>query len=228
MVLSTKAILKQYPFYDYARPALQDEIFEAAQRVYVPEGQVLFDTGHVCEQIVLVGQGCIRVYSHADSGREVSLYLVNPGETCPINIMCVLLGKIAPATAVVAAPLEAITLPALSFQNWVDFEAEVRHFAIESMGDRLIDIIILVEDMVFNHLDIRLADFLRARFDAGQDEHPAVSMSEDEIALALGSTRQVVDRVLHDFMCHGAIKLEQGKIILQNNSLLKEISHYRN
>ena len=224
MDLTTKAILSRYPFYDQAPSSLQQEIFKAAEHVYVPAGHVLFATGNVCQQLVLLGQGCIRVFSQSNSGRQFTLYHVNPGETCPISIMCVLLGKLAPATAVVTSPLEAITLPALQFQNWVDNEPEVRLFAIESLGVRLADVILLVEEMVFNHLDIRLADFLCSRFGAGEEKHPVLSLSDNEIAQQLGSTSHVIRRVLQDFASNGAIKLGQGQITLQKASLLREIN----
>jgi CRP/FNR family transcriptional regulator len=223
MVTST-AILSRYSFYRHAAASLQQEIRMVSERVHVPKGQVLFDAGQECHQVVLVGKGCIRVCSKSSDGREVTLYQVNPGETCPTNLMCVLLGKLAPATAVVAAPLEAIVLPALQFQNWVDAEPEIRLFAIESIGDRLVDIIVLFEDMVFNHIDIRLAEFLHSHFSGTRENKPVITLSGKEIALQLGSTPHVISRLLEDFAAHGAISLDHGGIFLEDNKLLSQIS----
>jgi len=223
MNLTDEMILSRYPFFMRAPSALQQQILEVAQRVQVPAGTSLFKTGDVCQLIPLVGQGCIRVFSRSNSGREVTLYHVNPGDTCPISMMCVLLGKVAPASAMVTSTLKALTLPALQFQNWVDTEGEARLFAIESLGDRLADIILLVEEMVFNHIDIRLAEFLYTCFVTSQDENPILSLSEKEIALRLGVTQHVINRVLQDFASNGAIKIGQGKITLDKAALLKEI-----
>jgi CRP/FNR family transcriptional regulator len=218
-----KLMLSKYSFFGRVAPSLQEEICGAAEFVQIPEGGVLIQAGCVCEEIVLLGKGSLRVFAHSNSGREVTLYRVSVGETCPINMMSVLLGKPAPATAVADTPLEMITLPAMQFQDWVDDEAEVRRFAIESLGDRMADIILLVEEMVLNHFDIRLANFLSSRFGVSSDRHPVINLSEKEIALQLGSSQHVVSRVLHDFALHGAIKIDQRGITLRQASLLSDI-----
>ncbi len=225
MSLTVERILQNYPFYSQASAPMQEKIAAAGNLVSAPAGHFLFGKGDVCRQVVLVGSGNIRIFSLADSGREISLYHVTQGGTCPINIMCALLGTTTPAMAVVDAPLEAVTLPAEQFRSWVESEAVVRQFTIEAMGKRLVDVITLVEELVFKRVDIRLADFLAARFKAAATEPPTIAMTHEEIAIEIGTAREVVSRTLRDFLSQGAVELKRGKITLRDISRLHAIMH---
>lgn len=224
MKLTTQDIFSFYPFFQLSSADERGRILQAAQRLSVPKGQLLFDKGQACQQVVLVGEGSIRVFAMGDTGREISLYHVTRGLACPINIMCVLLGRSAPATAIVDTTLEVVTLPAAAFRNWVQTEEPVRRFAIEAMGDRLVDVITLVEELVFQHVDVRLADFLLANF-RSQPLQPIITMTHAEIAMELGSAREVITRILRDFTRRGLIKAERGRLTLLDEAGLQEVAN---
>ena len=45
-------------------------------------GALLLDEGGTCDPLVLVEKGSIRVFKRSEGGREISLYRVDPGESC--------------------------------------------------------------------------------------------------------------------------------------------------
>ena len=47
-----------------------------------PAGTFLFGVGDLCSSFLLLLEGTVRVYIGSDEGREMSLYRIEPGETC--------------------------------------------------------------------------------------------------------------------------------------------------
>lgn len=54
--------------------------------------QVLESTGkvNICNHIAFVTDGEIRVFKSSDSVREITLYAIDPGETCFLNASSIL------------------------------------------------------------------------------------------------------------------------------------------
>jgi hypothetical protein len=92
------AVLQCCKLYVEARESLRSEIEHAATFVRLRAGERLFEQGRPCKQFAITGSGRLRVHVTGRGGREMSLYRVTPGEACPINMLCVILGSEAPAT----------------------------------------------------------------------------------------------------------------------------------
>ena len=214
------AVLERYPFYTQASAELKRRIEDSAAAVNLPFGRHFFERGNSCGNIALVGRGTVRVFVTSASGREITLYNVGPGETCPINLMCTLLRKDAPANAIVAGDLEAVIIPAMAFKKWFDEESVVRDFLLEAMSVRLMDLLMLVEEITFHKMDQRLASFLLQRFEGSAIEPPEVQVTQEQIAYELGSAREVISRLLSEFVRQGAVQHGRGRITLQDRVLL--------
>lgn len=219
-----RALLERYSFFRDAAPSLQADIERAANVVHVDPGSRFFDVGLTCAQVALVGQGSVRVFLASESGREVTLYHVAPGETCPVNLLCALLGRPAPATALIEERLSAALLPTEKFRRWVAEEPVVRQFVLEAIAIRLVDILALLEEITFGKLDQRLADFLlRRAAPSGRSPAPVVELTHEQIALELSTAREVVSRLLREFERRGAVELARGRIALRDSAVLEEL-----
>ena len=78
----------------------------------------------------------------------------------------------------------------------------------------------VVEELAFQRMDKRVASFLLAR---SQVQNP-VKITHQEIANEIGSSREVVSRLLEDFAEKQLILLSRGKIEVNNFGGLKSIS----
>jgi CRP/FNR family transcriptional regulator len=74
---------------------------------------------------------------------------------------------------------------------------------------------------VFGKLDVRLASTLLRRASSGA---PEVSTTHQELAVELGSSREVVSRVLKEWERRGLIGLARGTIRIVSSEKLQEIS----
>ena len=78
-----------------------------------------------------------------------------------------------------------------------------------------------ISDITTRSVDHRLIDLLLDEFDASNHEPPIVEMTNDELALAIGTAREVVNRKLKDFERVGALRLGRGRIWLEDRAALQ-------
>lgn len=215
-------ILQKLSFYTLSSPNRKLEIENAATYLVMNNERPLFMEGDVCRNVGFVGRGKIQVSKISESGREITLYHVQPGEGCVLNISCAFSNVGYPATATVESQVEMIVFPAPTFQDWMAIP-KVRSFVFELFSKRLVQVITLVEEIVFRKMDQRLAEFLVKIFHNQGQPRRIVRITQEQIAGELGTAREVVNRLLKEFERFGAIGSARGILKLENESRLKAL-----
>ena len=210
--------LNGFAFYRQAPAAVQAAIAAEAQRLSVEAGADLFREGDVCRELALVGHGSIRVFRTGELGREITLYHVEAGQACLVNMLSVLMGKPAVATARSDVPTDGVVIPGAAIRELAKASYAIRDFAMETVAERFADVLTLVEEVAFARMAARLAAFLLHHF-ASQ---PFVAATHEEIAAELGTAREVVSRLLRELARTGAIEVGRGRIELRDVSVLRE------
>lgn len=203
-------------------PGLEPEaralIAEGARHVKLERGQTAFQPGQPCAAFLLVDAGSVKVSTVTETGRELLLYRVGPGETCVLTTACLLAQSDYDAEGVAEADTEALAIPRPLFERLLAQSPAFRRFVFSSYGDRLRDLIGLVQEVSQRHLDRRLARFLVLR--AGSP----IAMTHQEIAAELGTAREVVGRLLKQFAADGLVALERRQIIVRNEEGLSRLA----
>lgn len=219
--------LNKYSFFNESSPARQQQIQSAAVPVHIATDSEVFTRDRICDHVLLIGSGQMRVFTLSPEGREITLYHVFRGDTCPINIMSVILQRPAQACARSVSRITAASLPADYFRYWITEDKSIRDFAFTAMADRLTDVIDLVEHVTFCTLEQRLAAFLCCQVDGVNGAaSPVLSITHDQIASELGSAREVISRLLRDIERRGGVSLGRGHIQINDINLLKNIHNY--
>jgi CRP/FNR family transcriptional regulator len=212
-------ILNQLSFYSSSPPRFKTLIENACTHIRLEKDRVLFSEGDGCQQVGFVGEGSIRVSKIGDTGREITLYHVNPGEGCVLNISCAFSDVGYPAMATIEIPTEMVVFSAALFSEWMG-KTEIRGFVFNLFSTRLGQVITLLEEIVFRKMDQRLAEFLVKKFDNHGKPKRILRMTQEQIAIEMGTAREVINRLLKEFERVGAIASSRGKIVLENESLL--------
>lgn len=199
-------------------PAARRRMVEAGRRVRLPAGVEPFRAGSPCESWVLVIAGSIRVQMLAESGREIVLYRVGAGETCILTTTCLLSGELYPASALTETEVDAAVLPQAVFRELLDGSAGFRDFVFHTWGRRLASVMALLEEVAFRRLDCRLAEWLLGRVHA---DGTRLRTTHQEIAVELGSAREVVSRLLKDFEHRGWVVLGRGAVTVTTPDALR-------
>jgi CRP/FNR family transcriptional regulator len=206
-------LLERFPFFrQLPAPRLERLLAEAEIR-QLPAGSVMFDASQPCRGFPLVLEGALRVAKCAPNGREILLYRVEPGQSCILSGGCLLGHSDYTARAVVEEDVLLVSLPVALFNElMLDFEP-FRLFVFGMYGERLADVMQLVEEVAFRRLDERLAQLLIHR-------GPVVEATHQKLADELGSVREIVSRLLRSFEERGWVKLERERITVRDPKAL--------
>ena len=218
------AILGEFSFVRESSDAERKRFAEDVFRRRLAAGACFYREGEYCASFALVHRGEIRVFKTGRTGHEITLYHVEGGQPCLVNMLSVFLGQPAIATAVVEAPTEVLTVSASAFRNWVRESDAVRRFVFATMATRLIDVTMLVEEVAFERMDRRLANLLLKKFSAHEIALRVLSTTHEELAAELGTAREVVSRLLKHFEGRGAILLSRGRVELRDARLLQQLA----
>lgn len=220
-------VLKNYGFYVNSDPEQRMRLLEVANPVEAGDGQPLLEAGYACRDVVLVGRGRIRIYIAGESGREVTLYYVHPGESCPVNLSAAIMDIGAFADASAAGELSALTISAGDFREISRRNAALQDYVFSATVLRFGEVIALIREITTRRVDHRLAEYLLRKFDESEQSPPAAEVTQQNIALDLGTAREVVSRRLRELDSVGAVQLRRGKIILQDRlALHRVIGHW--
>ncbi len=208
-----RLLLERFPvFQQLAAPSLERLLAEA-QLLRVPAGSILFDADQPCRGFPLVLQGAVRVAMSAPSGREIMLYRVDPGQGCILSGGCLLGHSDYAARGIAEDDVVLLNLPPAEFNALLLEHEPFRRFVFGMYGERLAEVMQLVEEVAFRRLDERLAQLLIHR-------GPVIEATHQKLADELGSVREIVSRLLRSFETRGWVRLERERITLTDPKAL--------
>jgi len=212
-----ESLTQVLPILNRADPSLLREFQQKAFYARIPVGRDVFMEGDRVDSIALLISGTVRVYKIGENGREITLYRFGNGESCILTANSILSQKNFPAVATVEKEAEAVMIPADTFRDWVRRSDLWREFVFDLLSERLSSVMAIVEEVAFRRMDARLASFLI--------EHglrsDVIHVTHQEIAAELGSSREVISRLLEDFSAEGMIKVNRGSIQLLDRKALQ-------
>ena len=198
--------LDRFPFFKDATAQLLEELMLSLRKSEFHAGQQIYREQDPCPGISFLLSGEIRVFKSGPGVREVTLYTVGPGETCILNAACILSAHPIPANAVAlsaGAPRPARRrVPPAGRQVPPDAPVRparperppVRHHAV-------------VEEVLFSRVDERLLTYLKERPRSG-----VAARTHQQIASELGTSREVVSRLLGDLAAGRHIEVSRQRI----------------
>lgn len=190
---------------------MHEALVAAGRGQAIPAGTQVYREGDACGGIAFLLSGDIRVYKIGQTGREITLYEIGKGETCILNASCILSGKTYPAHAVALSDVAALIVPAEVFRRLVREHEVMRDFVFTLLSQRLSGVMELVEEIAFGRMDDRLRDYLVEKSD-----HDRLETTHQKIANDLGTSREVVSRLLKDLERRGAVRLSRNSITLRS------------
>ncbi|MDX8391926.1 MAG: Crp/Fnr family transcriptional regulator [Mariprofundaceae bacterium] len=215
---SSRAWLNGFPELRSVDDAIWNETLGKVAIVQVKKGDVLFHNGDGCNAYVLAISGSVRVQKMDTQGREIVLYRVEEGQSCMLTTICLMGLQQYPAEGVAESDSQLAILPLDAFEHALAASKGFRRFVMRSIGSRICDLMQLVEDVAFGRMDARLARLLLQRSQSGNE----LDCTHQNLAVELGTAREVVSRLLKDFERKGWVRLSRGKIALLQAQALKD------
>lgn len=194
-------------------------VARAAQVIALPEGPTEFGHHNFC----LLIEGALRVRILSNCGSEISLCRIRPGQVCWFNAFILLADdpNIVDADVVVESRARMVTIHEARFREALDESPVFRSFVWSSLTSGIAELITLVEEMRFGHMNQRVAQWLLTK----AEDQGHIKSTHSGVALELGTAREVVSRLLKDFERAGWVKLHRGRIDVINKTGLDRLAH---
>lgn len=215
-----KQITLAMPILQRADESLIHELKQHARFARIPAGHDVFVDGDRVDGIALLLSGVVRVYKIGETGREITLYRFGLGESCILSANAIMSQKSFPAIATVEEDAEAVMIPAEVFREWVNKYELWREFVFDLLSERLSTVMTVVDEVVFKRMDRRVASLL---LNQAVVQNP-MRVTHQEIAAELGSSREVISRILEDFSREELINSGRGTIEVLDFENLKSRS----
>lgn len=187
--------------------------------VSIPVGAKAFEVGAQCRHYLVVAAGTVRVQLLSAGGREITLYRVAGGETCVLTMASLMTHAPYAAEGICETDVTAIALPEAAFSRLLAESKPFRDFAFMAHATRITDLMARMEEVAFGRIDIRLA---RRLLDLA-DGKGRVQATHQELAVELGTAREVISRQLMEFSRAGLITLGRGHVDLVDREELARV-----
>ena len=153
-----------------------------------------------------------------ESGREVTLYRVQPGDGCILTTACMISQQRFPAEGITESEVIAFTLNETIFNHYLDQSALFRRFVFQNLGQRLTDVLIRIDQIYSPAVDQTLAGIL---IRLNRLNTPIVKTHQD-LAVEMGLARETISRHLKRLEKYGWIQLGRNTIkIIDADALIK-------
>ncbi len=198
-------------------PELRTALEDGSRIVSVPEGTRVFGPGQAADNLLLLLAGSVRVQQRSETGREVTLYRVHAGESCVLTTACMLAFENYSADGIAETDVTAVAIPRATFDQLVAASPVFRQFVFTAYSRRITDLFTLIDDIVFQRMDVRLAARLLELADADDVVHATHAV----LGIELGTAREVVSRTLAEFQRRGWVTQSRGEITLVDRPALQ-------
>jgi CRP/FNR family transcriptional regulator len=202
-----KALFPQF------EPELMNEIIANGVIKNIPSGEVLMRTGQFIKSTMLILEGNVKVFRENEDGGEFLMYFLQPGEACAISIICAakteasrVMAKTTEETTVLMIPLQLLDRWMLDYKSWY-------HFVLSTYRNRFDELLVLIDQVAFRNMDERLLSYLERH--SKVHNSPIISLSHQQIADELNSSREVVSRLLK--------KMEQRHMVILHRNAVELI-----
>lgn len=147
-------------------------------------------------------KGSVKVFSLND-GRELIYYYLRPNDSCLMTFSSIFTDYISRIYAIAEEDSEVLLIPVSTIHEWITRFPEMNKIFYHEYDKRFSDVMNMVNEAVFHRLDRRVLSYIKQQISI-TGNHP-IKLTHREIASNLGTSREVVSRVLKKIENEGEI-----------------------
>lgn len=198
--------MKSFDFFDKLKEKSQEELLAASTFMKIPSGMILYSQGDICADILFLTKGRVRVVRQHENGQSVLLYYFQQGEQCNVNFTSSYNSAPAVGTAIAETDLEGWDIPVELISRLFIEDKEFQRYVFDQYVNRLDAMASMIEEIRFSSLDTRILHWLQSQ------EEKTISISHEELGDIIGTSREVISRILKAFEKNKIVKLSRRTI----------------
>lgn len=219
--MENEELIKNLPYWDDLSDKEKDLVAQRAVKVEFEKDEFIDGFNDACLGMIYVVKGSVRVFITSKEGREVTLFHIFEGDSCILSASCVI-GEISLDVQLMAEDdTEILAVPAGTFSSLMDSNIHVKCFAYELSTKRFSTVVWVMQQILFDRFDERLARLLIGMYEKTGDEK--IKMTQEDMAKEVNSAREVVARMLRQFADDGWVEINRGQITLTDIDALEDL-----
>lgn len=201
-------------FKDIYEPDARQSIVEHSHIVELKSGDTLMEIGGYIKYIPFVMEGLLKIMREDKDGNELLLYYVQPGETCAMSLTCCTGDARSNVKAVAEEDTVLLAFPVKYMDQWTSDYKSFKSFVMLTYQRRFDELLQTVDAIAFHSLDDRLIHALKEK-QKSQGSN-TLSVTHQEIANELNSSREVISRLLKRMEKDGKIEMGRNKLTIKH------------
>ena len=210
-------------------PSLKHDILRCAYVKRFKDGDLIAARGEPPEEWIACARGAVRVSSTSISGKQITLAYVEPGIW--FGDVAIFDGDRRTHDAYAHADTTILCVAKADFKKILALHVELYEALLRLHARRIRQLYGLVEDLNTLPLRARLAKQLLhlvrsygvPSLSDASEVRIGLQLAQEELAQLLGASRQRVNQELKSMERDGAIRIEQGGLVVRNRAALMHI-----
>lgn len=212
---------QEISFYPFLSEEEKEMLDRSMQHLSCRKGQVVHRHGDTCVGLIFVPKGRLAFSILSEEGREITVFRVEKGASCILSAACVLqsLEFESHITAEVASEVAVLPAPVLS--QLMNRNHDVERLVYKQAVLQYSSVLRTMQQIIFLSLEKRLATFLLE--ESKRRKGLSFSCTHEQIARYIGSSREVVTRMLNQFASRGIVSLGRCTVTVLDQDALEDL-----
>ncbi len=205
--MEEEIVKKLFPFFE---SGLRNAILTEGTFREFEAGEELIREDQFIRSFPIVISGVIKVCRTDETGNELLLYYLRPGEVCTVSLTCCMDRTRSRVKAITEEASTAILVPVELLDSWMTQYQTWKEYVMRSIQKRFDELLLALDSIAFLKMDERLEKFFSDRYKTTKQK--IFEGSHQDIAQAMNSSREVISRLLKQMEKKGLLVLSRGRI----------------
>ena len=199
----------------------QKLLLESVELKQFRQHQMIHRGNFDCSGLIIIVEGALRAYITSSEGKEITLYHLYQYDICLFSASCLLKDIDFEVEIECERDTTCYLIPTNRYEVILSKSNILLEYNHSILAKKFSNVVWLLEQIVFNRLDERLATYLidQTYF----LESNTLSYTHDKIAKDLGTAREVISRMLKHFETERILQLERNKITILDLEKLSKL-----
>jgi len=211
--------LTQLPFYTDLSDTGRKLLTHGVKCAMCEATEIILHKGQRVSGAYMVMDGRLRVYSISSNGHEATLTWIEPGEICVFSLNCLFNNLLYPAWVATEKDTQVATIPANCYRELFKHEPSVQDLTVRSLSTLVFRLMEELDQVHGLRHRERLANFLLVRASSAGE----LRMTQQQLAQHLGTSREVIARLLQSFVAQAYVRTGRGVITLLDTNGLSAV-----
>lgn len=196
-------------------PELLKQLQTEGKIMVFEHGQAIMEAGQFIKMVPIVIEGAIKVMRTDNEGRTLFLYYIQPGETCALSLTCCSASRPSEIKAVAEDKTVILGVPVHFHEEWMHTYKQWKDYVSLTFQQRFQEMLEVLDAVAFKRMDERLMRYIAAK--SKQLNTNELATTHQEIALELGTSREVISRLLKQLEKKKWIELGRNIIYVRDD-----------